>query len=167
MKIKYLLLLSTSGTVISLDMWTKHLILKNYHLGQSNTIIKNFFSFTYVRNPGAAFGFLNTWDPQYRIPFFIAIPILALLMILYFFKNLPDEDRLVATALSLIMGGAIGNLIDRISFNYVVDFLDFYWGEMGPHFPAFNIADTAISVGVGLFILDMLKKNKVNASNSI
>lgn len=167
MKFKYLLLLSVSGTIISLDMWTKNLILKHFVLGESLPVFNSFFSITYVRNPGAAFGFLNTWDAKFRIPFFIIVPMLALIFILYFFRKLPESDRLVATGMSLIMGGAIGNLIDRISYNYVIDFLDFYWGSNGPHFPAFNVADSAITVGVAFFIIDMFKKSKTDASDSI
>lgn len=168
MKKRYLLLLALSGTIISLDLWTKNLILQHFHLGKSIELIPGVFSLTYVRNAGAAFGILNTVDPAFRIPFFIAMPALALGLIFYFFSKLKEEETLMAASLSLIVGGAIGNLIDRIRFSYVVDFLDFYWGNGGPHFPAFNVADSAITVGVSLMIIDIIKKERqAHASRSV
>lgn len=168
MKKKYLLLLLILFFVVALDQATKIWILNHYSLHESFTVIKGFFSITYVRNPGAAFGLLNTAPPNFRIPFFIAIPIIALVAILFVLKRVDDDDHFLSTALSLVIGGAIGNLIDRIAYNYVVDFLLFYWKEGGPEFPAFNVADTAISVGVGLLILDIFRKEKQlkNASNT-
>lgn len=168
MKLKYLVLLSVSGTIIALDQLTKHLVVQRFHLGESLRLIPGLFSLTYVRNPGAAFGLLNTWDPVYRIPFFITIPVVALAAIFFVFRKISAGDLILSSALSLVIGGAIGNLIDRVAYNYVIDFLDFYWKENGPHFPAFNVADSAISVGVALLILDIFRKeNRAHAADSV
>lgn len=157
MKLKYLILLSVTGTIISLDQLTKHLIVNRFHLGETLSIIEGFFNLTYVRNPGAAFGLLARLDPMIRIPFFIIIPLAALTVIFFVFKKVEDSDLKLASAFSLVIGGAIGNLIDRIAYNYVIDFLDFHW-NYSAHFPAFNIADAAICVGVAFLIYDILKK---------
>ncbi len=157
MKTKYLLLLAIAGTIISFDQFTKHMIISKFALGETHPIIPGFFSFTYIRNPGAAFGMMNTWNPQFRIPFFILMPLVALFAILYVFRKIEDSDKLMIITLSLIIGGAIGNLIDRVAYNYVIDFLDFFW-NYGAHFPAFNVADSAITVGVILMMFDLFKK---------
>ena len=161
MKLKYLILLSISGAIISFDQYTKHLIISTFALGESVSIIPGYFSFTYIRNPGAAFGMMNTWDPQFRIPFFILMPLLALVAILYVFRKIEEKERLLVVTLSLIIGGAIGNLIDRIAYNYVIDFLDFFW-RYGAHFPAFNIADSTISIGVALLLFDLIQKECID-----
>lgn len=168
MKTKYKLLLWISSILILLDQVTKTIVIKKFQLGESVEVIGGLFNFTYARNTGAAFSMLSTWDPQYRIPFFITIPLIALAAILYVFRKTADDDHLLATALSLVVGGAIGNLIDRVVYNYVIDFLDFYWGYGGPHFATFNVADAAISVGVGLLIIDIFRKEKQgNASHTV
>lgn len=160
MKLKYLVLLAVTGSVISLDQLTKHLIVQKFRLGESLSVIQNYFSITYVRNTGAAFGLLAQWDPALRIPFFIVVPILALLVIFLIFRKLADRDLKMSAALSLVIGGAFGNLIDRAVYNYVIDFLDFHW-HYTIHFPAFNVADSAICCGVGLLILDMIQKERM------
>jgi len=161
MRLKYLVLLSVTGTIISLDQFTKHLVTLKFHLGESISLIPGFFSLTYVRNPGAAFGLLAKADPVWRVPFFIIIPLVALIVISFIFRKVGDADLKLSSALSLVIGGAVGNLIDRAAYSYVIDFLDFHWGAGGPHFPAFNVADAAICVGVGLLILDIFQKEKL------
>lgn len=158
MKLKYLVLLSVTGTIISLDQLTKHLIVQRFRLGESSDVISGIFNLTYVRNPGAAFGLLGHLDSSVRVPFFIIVPIIALAVIFYVFRKVEDADLKLAGALSLVIGGAFGNLIDRASYNYVVDFLDFHWDTA--HFPAFNVADIAICVGVGFLILDIIQKER-------
>ena len=156
-KIKYLVLMAVTGSVIALDQLTKNLVIQRFRLGESVTVIENYFNLTYVRNPGAAFGMLARWDAAYRVPFFIIVPLIALGVILYVFRKVENKDFKLSTALSLVIGGALGNLIDRAAYNYVIDFLDFHW-HYAAHFPAFNVADAAICVGVGLLILDIIKK---------
>lgn len=154
-KPKFLVIAVVPALVILLDQLTKYIVLERFNLGESIPVIQDFFSLTYVRNPGAAFGIFAQSHPSFRIPFFLLIPLIALGVIGYVFRNLPDESKLLSTALSLVIGGAVGNLIDRIRFGYVVDFLDFHW-KYQYHFPAFNVADSAICVGVGILILDIL-----------
>lgn len=137
-----------------LDVVTKELILAKFYLGESIPIIDGFFNLVYVRNTGAAFGMLAEANPSSRVPFFLTIPFIALAVIAWIFKKLPPQSLLVSSALSLVMAGAVGNLLDRLRHGYVVDFLLFHWKNQA-HFPAFNVADSAITVGVGLMILDM------------
>jgi signal peptidase II len=169
MKKKYLILIATIVVIVFLDQITKQAILQRFKLHETLIIIHDFFSLTYVRNPGSAFGFLNTAPEWFRVPFFILVPIIALTVIFYIIKTTDDKKTLLHFAYSLIVAGAIGNLIDRILYGYVIDFLLFYWKEGGPAFPAFNVADSAITVGVSLLIIDMILEGKKqnNASDSI
>lgn len=156
--IRNLALLVIAIAVIALDQYTKQLILAHFRYGESVPVLGDVFSLTYVQNPGAAFGLLSRWDSSFRIPFFIVVPLVALVSIGLVLRKISAKDYPMALALSLVVGGAIGNLIDRMNFGYVVDFLDFHWGVYGPHFPAFNVADIAITVGVFFLILDIYLK---------
>ena len=158
---KVKILLSILPSVILLDQLTKQIIISKFYLGESISIIPGLFNFTYVRNTGAAFGILSSADPSFRVPFFLIIPGIAIGIIIYLFKKLEPGHTFLATALSLILSGAIGNLIDRVVYRYVIDFLDFHWKEIY-HFPAFNIADSAITVGVAFMILDMFFPYQTN-----
>jgi signal peptidase II len=152
---KYVILGVTLLGIILLDQFTKHWILQVFGLGETVPVIADFFNLTYVRNQGAAFGLFAQSHPFFRVPFFIVVPLVALSSIGYlFYKIRPQENRL-AVSLSLIIAGAIGNLMDRLMLGYVVDFLDFHW-HWKYHFPAFNVADSAICIGVGLVMLDLL-----------
>lgn len=162
MKKKYRIMLVWPLLILALDQWTKQLIVDRFSLGESISVIQGWFSITYVRNTGAAFGFLASADPAFRVPFFLAVPLLALFVIIYLIRKLPDGDLRTATALALVSGGAVGNLIDRMRFGYVVDFLDFHW-KYQAHFPAFNVADSAICVGVGLLMLDLFKNEEAES----
>jgi signal peptidase II len=155
-KLKYLVLLAVTGSVVSLDQLTKHLITQRFHLNETLVVIGGIFNITYVRNPGAAFGLLARLDSSVRVPFFIIVPIVALAVIFYVFRKVDDADTKLSAALSLVIGGAFGNLVDRAAFNYVIDFLDFHWDSA--HFPAFNVADIAITVGVFFIVLDIILK---------
>ena len=137
--------------VILLDQFTKTLILGYYQLGQG-TPVTSFFNIVRVHNTGAAFSFLAGASGWQRW-FFIGLGVAAAVFIVFMLKR-HGGQRLFAWALALILGGALGNVIDRALHGYVVDFLDFHLG--GRHFPAFNIADCAISVGAVLLILDEL-----------
>lgn len=156
MKKKYVILLSLAGLVIALDQISKLYIAHHFELHESLKIIPNFFSLTYIHNTGAAFGLLANAPDSFRIPFFIIVPLLALTIIILIFKKTKETDMLMITSLSLIVGGAVGNFIDRIRFNYVIDFLDFHWFNKY-HWPAFNIADATIVCGVALLIYYTLK----------
>jgi signal peptidase II len=139
--------------VVALDQITKAAILRSLQLGDSIPVLAGCFNIVFVLNPGAAFGFLATLGPGFRNPFFILISLAAVILIFVYRQRYLRENRLASVALALIMGGALGNLIDRLRYGMVVDFLDFYLGEY--HWPAFNVADSAISVGVCLMLLEM------------
>lgn len=148
---------------VAIDQITKQAILDRFVLGESVEVISGLFSLTYVRNKGAAFGFLHSAPESFREPFFLAVPILAIFILGYLYYQLKGEEKLSAWALSLILSGAAGNLIDRVRFGYVVDFLDFYLVQWG-HWPAFNVADMAIVIGVSLLFIQSLRGRKVVAS---
>ncbi|MFH0925597.1 MAG: signal peptidase II [bacterium] len=141
--------------ILILDQWTKYLISSRLTFDKQIPVIKDFFNIVYVRNNGAAFGLFSRHPTSFTVPFFIIVSILAIGMVIYFYKTYAKGFILRKLALAFILGGAIGNLIDRVRFGSVVDFLDFYWKTR--HWPAFNVADTAICIGVGLLILEMIK----------
>ncbi len=151
MKSKYIILVCLAGLVITLDQISKLYVAHHFQLHESLTVIPNFFNLIYIRNTGAAFGLLSRAPESFRIPFFIIIPLIALTIIVLIFKKTQETQLLMITALSLILGGAIGNFIDRLRFNYVIDFLDFHWFNKY-HWPAFNVADSTIVIGVVLLI---------------
>jgi signal peptidase II len=157
MKKKYAILLGLTSLVVLSDQVTKQWIHSSYRLGETLSIISGFFSITYVRNTGAAFGLMAQADPAFRIPFFVIVPMVALIAIGYIFRRIADTDIKLSVALSLVIGGAIGNLIDRLLYGFVIDFLDFHW-RYRYHFPAFNVADIAICIGVGILMLDLLRQ---------
>lgn len=159
MKSKYLLLIAISGVMITLDQLTKMIIHTSYHLGESTTVVPGFFNITYVRNYGAAFGFLANVNPTFRELFFLSIPPIALIIILRVLKGVHDEDRIQILSLSLIFGGAIGNYIDRLRFRFVIDFLDFHYKNIYS-WPAFNVADSAIVCGVAILLLLTVRQEK-------
>lgn len=116
--------------------------------------VDGFWSWRYVENPGAAWGLLAGAPSWVRLPFFYVVSVAAIAFILLFYRRLGRDQRLLAVALSLVFGGAIGNFIDRLHLTYVVDFIDWYVGQA--HWPTFNVADAGITVGVSLLILDMI-----------
>lgn len=150
-------LLSIFPFLVILDQWTKVLIESKFFLHESFPIVRGFFDITYVRNTGAAFGMMAQMNPAFRVPFFYIVPVTALVLIGVYFSRIPKGNIKLAVALSLVISGAVGNLIDRIRLGYVVDFLSFHW-DYRAQFPAFNVADSAICVGVGLLLLDMLRE---------
>ncbi|WP_432823612.1 signal peptidase II [Trichloromonas sp.] len=154
MPFRYRLLLLVSLVVLALDQATKLYIDSRFALYESVTVFENFFHITYVRNKGAAFGILA--DNAFRVPFFITVASLAAIGILWYLHKLGEGQKLHVLALSLIFSGAVGNLIDRIRLGEVIDFLDAHWYQH--HWPAFNVADSAICVGVGLLLLDMWRQ---------
>lgn len=149
-KKKYILLLTIIPLII--DIITKNIIKSKLMLYESIPVIDGFFNIVYVLNPGAAFSFLHDMNESYRRTFFISITIIAILVVLYIFAR--EKSKINIAGFALILSGAIGNLIDRIIIGKVVDFLDFYYKTY--HFPAFNVADSCITIGVALIIIDML-----------
>ena len=155
---KYHLLIYTATIIVVLDQVTKAWIQKTMTLHQSIPVIPDFFNLTFIKNPGAAFGLFAESGGTFRTAFFIIVSFLAVGVLTYLYANTPGEFRLMRLALSLVMGGAIGNLIDRVRFGEVVDFLDFYIGRY--HWPAFNVADSCITVGVTFLIAHSLINRK-------
>ncbi len=141
--------------VLVLDQITKQAILRHYQWGDW-TAITSFFNIVRAHNTGAAFSFLAEHSGWQRW-LFVGIGAAATVLITWQLRKHP-EQKLFCFALASILGGAIGNVVDRLQHGYVVDFLDFYWG--GYHFPAFNVADMGISVGAALFILDELLRSR-------
>ncbi len=140
--------------ILGLDIATKYVVQQNMLLYQSVPIIPGFLNFTYIQNPGAAFGFMANMPHPWRSIFFVTISIVALVVIIVLFVKSPADDYWNRTALILILSGAVGNLIDRLRFGAVVDFIDVYIRSW--HWPAFNVADSAISIGVGMLIIELL-----------
>ncbi len=140
--------------VVIVDQLSKLWIMANFSLHEQQDIIPGFFNLVYVTNTGAAFGFLAGSKTMLRQAFFVAVAIVALIIIVFAYGQLKRQGKIFVYALGFIAGGAVGNLIDRLRFGSVVDFLDFYLGSH--HWPAFNAADSAITIGVGLFLLGTL-----------
>lgn len=141
--------------VVLLDQATKWFVDRTMPLYHSIPVIDRFFNITYIRNTGAAFGILAGSAAAFRLPFLMIFSLLAIGFIIFMLRRLPDHETGLITALTFILGGAIGNLIDRFAYGEVIDFLDFYWGNY--HWPAFNIADSFITVGVVITIYYLVK----------
>lgn len=146
--------------IIVVDAYTKWLVTKNFDLNESRSVIPDFFQLVHVQNTGAAFG-IGANSASRFVPMLLnfgAIGVFTIVAVYSFRSSI--NDRLLQTGLHLILGGAIGNLIDRFRFGSVVDFLDFYvtLGGNSHHWPAFNVADSAICIGIGLLFLDMRRK---------
>ncbi len=153
-KAKILRLLAVSGITVILDQITKLLVAAYIGYGQDIAVIPGFFNLTHVLNPGGAFGLFAQQGAMVRVMFFLVFSLVAVGLILYLYVGIPETHPMLANGLSLIFGGAVGNLIDRVRMGKVIDFLDVYLGDL--HWPAFNVADSAICVGVGIFMFHIL-----------
>ena len=159
--------------LIIADQLSKGAIQSSLYYGQTIPVIKGFFSIAYVKNTGAAFGFGANGPDWFRQVFFLGLPVLFCGWIFWLLIKTLKGPFFISLAYALIIAGAIGNLIDRFSLGYVVDFLMFYWKDESNHFPAFNVADSCITVAAGLLIIDFFlqfKAKKVtdnHASDSI
>ena len=155
---KYKFLLIITPVIIIFDQVVKIFVDRTMHLYQSIEVLENFFHITYIRNKGAAFGMFSGADSSLRVPFFLVMSALAICVIMYIVHKDEGKTALFPTVMALILGGAIGNMIDRLRMGEVIDFLDLHWYQH--HWPAFNIADSAITVGAVLLILHMFKERK-------
>ena len=149
--VRYLLLGLLSLAIVVADQVTKVYVMETMKLHESIPVIANFFSITYIRNPGAAFGFLSSSSGSFRFVFFGVTSLFALGLLGTILVRMPKHNWMGQLSVAGILGGAIGNLLDRLRYGEVIDFLDFYFNAY--HFPAFNVADSAITVGVGFLIL--------------
>ncbi|MCL4813638.1 MAG: signal peptidase II [Vicinamibacteraceae bacterium] len=140
--------------IVAVDQFTKWLVERSLALHQSVEVVPGLLNLTHVRNTGAAFGVLNAADFPYKPVVVACVAVLALAAIAYYAAKFGQDTALGRTAMMLVLGGAVGNLVDRALRGYVVDFVDAYW--RGWHFWAFNVADAAITVGAIFLILDTL-----------
>lgn len=151
-KSRYLLL---SLAVLAVDQWSKWMV--NLHLPEhlAQPVIPGFLNLTHVKNTGVAFGLFADAGRDGATWLLTALGLLALGLVGLYFKHVPRDNRLLQTALALVLGGAVGNLIDRVAMGAVTDFIDVYFKSY--HWHTFNAADSAISVGIGLIVLDTLR----------
>ena len=147
---------------VFLDRWTKLIVQKRFDVNESISVIDGFFNITYVRNTGVAFGiFSSISSPAKSVLLSVFTACAAIVVVTYSVRS-PVRNRLLQIALSLILGGALGNLYDRLAYGYVVDFLEFYAGNY--HWPSFNVADAAISTGVALLALEIIRNEAPSRS---
>ena len=146
--------LGLAAIIVFVDQGTKALVRSTLPSRQSVNIVPGLMDITYVRNTGAAFGILNTVEFPFKPVVMTLAAVVALLGVGIYAASLPSAHRAARVGLALILGGAIGNLLDRAMTGYVIDFVDVYWRDH--HFWAFNVADSAITIGVSLMVLDML-----------
>lgn len=147
--------IAVSLLVLILDQWTKGLVTRAFEVHQSRPVLPGFFDLTYVQNSGAAFGLFASVDSSLKAIVLNSVAILVFLIVSGYALRTSHRSVRLQLGFALILGGAVGNLMDRVRYSYVVDFLDF--SISGHHWPAFNVADAAICMGVGLLFLDMLR----------
>lgn len=143
--------------VVIADQLTKLWIINSFPLHEQKVIVPGFFNLVHITNTGAAFGLLAGDKTTLRMVFFVGVALTALVVMVLAYSHLKKQGKLFVYAVGLIAGGAIGNLIDRLRFEAVIDFLDFYIGTY--HWPAFNVADSCITIGVGLFLLGTIQQH--------
>jgi signal peptidase II len=154
----WLFLLLISGIIITADQISKGAVLSSIPADHVISVIDGFFNLVHVQNPGGAFGFLADQESLIRPILFLIGPAAAIGLLLYLFVRMNPGGRFFSFGIALILGGAVGNLIDRLRIGKVIDFLDFYIGDL--HWPAFNLADSAVTVGCGILIIQMIMNPK-------
>jgi signal peptidase II len=148
---KYPLVFTVAALVLLLDQLTKWYIRHTFGLYESVTVIDSIFHITHVRNAGGAFGIFNQGARAWRLPFFLVVSCIAVGVLLAFVRRIQPGQRWLLVALGAILGGALGNLLDRMISGQVTDFLDFHW--RGYYWPAFNVADSCITVGMVILLV--------------
>jgi len=143
-------------SVLLLDQATKAMVTSRMVLYSTAPVIPGLFHITLVQNRGALFGWFHDLADPYRGALFIVVPVLAIVLILVFQYRTTIDDAVTQSGLALILGGAFGNLVDRLRLGYVIDFLDVFVGDY--HWPAFNVADSCICIGVALLVIDLLAR---------
>src|SRR5437773_6544199 len=144
-----------AAATLALDRWTKVLIQGRFDLNESISVIDGFFNITYVRNTGVAFGIFSSISSPAKSFLLSLFTAFAAVVVITYSVRSPVRNRLLQIALGLILGGALGNLYDRLAYGYVVDFLELYAGSY--HWPSFNVADSAISTGGVLLTLEIIR----------
>jgi signal peptidase II len=145
-----------SLAVLLMDQWTKGVVVRTFQVHESREVVSGLFDLTYVQNSGAAFGLFASVDSSVKAIVLNSVAVLVFLIVSGYALRSSHKSVRLQVGLALILGGAVGNLLDRVRFTYVVDFLDF--SISGHHWPAFNLADSAICAGVALLFLDMLQR---------
>ncbi len=148
---KYTVVLSIAGVAVLVDQITKWYIRQHFALYESLSVVDSFFRITYARNAGGAFGLLNQGARVWRLPFFLMASCVAVVVLLMFVRRVQPGQWWLLVALGSILGGALGNLIDRMMSGEVTDFLDVYWRDY--HWPTFNVADSCITVGMVILVV--------------
>lgn len=156
---KVIILFIISIVIVVIDQWSKVYVDTHFYLGESYKVIDGLFNLAYVRNSGAAFGSFGESHQWIRVAVLRVIPVIACLWLCYAIVKYKKNTTLINISYSLILGGAVGNLIDRFRLDYVIDMFDFYQGSS--HFATFNVADSAISVAAGLLIIDYFINLKI------
>ena len=164
MRQKYFILLIVCFGILLIDQWTKNVVQEKLFLHQTIGVIPGFFNLVHVRNTGGAFGIFGGERGGLGSLLFVVVSLIAVGCILVFFIKAKEDEKTISLSLSLVLGGAIGNLIDRFRYGEVVDFLDFYFQSY--HWPAFNIADSAICIGIGLMALELLRRDNRKSTKS-
>jgi len=148
---KYTVVLSIAGVAVIVDQISKWYIRQHFALYESLSVIDSFFRITHARNAGGAFGLLNQGARAWRLPFFLMASCVAIVVLLMFVRRVQPGQWWLLVALGSILGGALGNLIDRMTSGEVTDFLDVYWRDY--HWPTFNVADSCITVGMAILVV--------------
>jgi signal peptidase II len=159
---KAIFIMLVAGSVLVADQLTKWYIRKSVALHDSIPVIDSFFHITHVRNSGGAFSLLANADNAIRVPFFLAASIIAIVALVYLLRQVSAHQRILLFALAGVLGGALGNAVDRMRLGQVTDFLDFHW--RGYYWPAFNVADSFITIGVAILLLHSLFAPTAEAS---
>jgi signal peptidase II len=157
MKRKYAFFALAGAATIFFDLGTKAWVEATFRLYESLTVVEGFFNIAYVRNPGVAFGMMAD-APALRIPLLIAVTAAVMAVLVLMLRRMEPEERANPVWLGLIFGGAAGNMVDRLRYGEVVDFLDLFWGTY--HWPTFNVADIAICVGIGAMLASDLLRHR-------
>jgi signal peptidase II len=164
MKRKYWILLIFCFGILLLDQWSKYIIVQKLLLYQRVEVIHGLFNIVHVRNTGGAFGIFGGERGGIGSVLFVIVSLIAIGAIIFLFVKTRENEKTLALSFSLILSGALGNLIDRLHYGEVVDFLDFHIAAY--HWPAFNVADSAICVGIGLMVLEVLKRDRKRLKKS-
>ena len=155
---RYSVLFIVAAVIVAADQLTKLVVQASMPPLGRVTVVKGFFDLIYVRNSGGAFGLLSRSDPAVSLPFFVIVTAGVAALIIYYYRRIPPGQRLYRIALAFILGGAAGNLVDRVRIGQVIDFLDFHLGRY--HWPAFNAADACISAGAVMFLISLLRTER-------
>jgi len=153
-----------SSSVVVLDQLTKLLVRREVPLHDAIPVVPGFFAITHASNPGGAFSLFAGAHDWIRLPFFFTAAAIAIAALVYFIREIPERQRWLLFAVAGVLGGALGNLIDRIAFGQVTDFLLVYWRSF--YWPAFNVADSFISIGVTILIAHSLFAREPRSESS-